>query len=396
MILIFLALIGLPVWRNLTGSAAASAGPEKRALAALPMLSLHARHLRPFPEKFEAFYEDHFGFREDLIHWLSLAQARWLHLSGSPKVIIGRSGWFFYNDVPLDCDRALRPLTPGQLAAWQHLLEARRDWLAERGIRYLFVIAPDKQTIYPAYLPRRFSSRHVEGVRLNQLVEHMQRHSDAAIVDLRGPLRDAREHERVYHKTDSHWNDRGAFVAAHTIAARLAPWFDGTQPLPRAAFREETSLGCGDCAILLNMIDSIREKKLDLKPRAAPRTRVTEPSTPGPLPPAQRRVVLEQDNPRLPRALVLRDSFGDALIPFLAENFRRTVYVWQDAPTFDRDLVVRECPDVVIQEMVERKLAFPDTLAPNLVSSEPREEAECYLSKDYQDWISCVQGEPVD
>ena len=125
----------------------------------------------------------------------------------------------------------------------------------------------------------------------------------------------------------------------------------------------------------------------------SPRTRVTEPCTPGPLPAAQERVVLEQDNWRLPQALVLRDSFGEALIPFLAESFRRTVYVWQDAPTFDRDLVVKERPDVVIQEMVERKLAHPDLAPPELSSAGPNQQAKDYLSKDYQAWVSCVRGE---
>jgi hypothetical protein len=391
LILSFLALIGLPAARNLAGSA--SAGTENRTLAAMPVLNLQVRNLRPFPERFEAFYRDRFGFRNDLIHWLYVAQARWLGISGSPKVIVGRSGWLFYDDVPVGCDRANRPLTPGQLSAWQRMLEARRDWLAERGIRFLFVIAPDKQSIYPEYLPQRLCSRHVEGMRLHQFLEHMHQHSNVAVVDLRGPLREAKERERLYHKTDSHWNDRGAFVASQTIVTALAPWFDGMKPSPRTAFRDETSMGFGDCAYLLSLTDWIGEERLELLPRAAPRTRVTEPSTPGPLPVAAPRVVVEQDDPHLPQALVLRDSFGEALIPFLAENFRRTVYVWQDAPTFDCDLVAKERPDVVIQEMVERKLAFPDTLPRDSPGFGPAQQAESYLSKKTRAWLACVRAE---
>jgi hypothetical protein len=66
-----------------------------------------------------------------------------------------------------------------------------------------------------------------------------------------------------------------------------------------------------------------------------------------------------------PRALVFRDSFGSAMIPFLSEHFSRVVYVWQN--NFDPAFVAAERPAVVIQEWVARHLhtATPyDALAP--------------------------------
>ena len=55
-----------------------------------------------------------------------------------------------------------------------------------------------------------------------------------------------------------------------------------------------------------------------------------------------------------PRAVMFRDSFATWLIPFLVDHFRRITFSWQY--TFDRELVEKEHPDVVIQEMVERVL----------------------------------------
>jgi hypothetical protein len=65
-------------------------------------------------------------------------------------------------------------------------------------------------------------------------------------------------------------------------------------------------------------------------------------------------VVKDTGDPRLPKALVFRDSFSWQLIPFLSESFRSVVYVW----TFDflPELIEREQPDVVILECVERYL----------------------------------------
>jgi hypothetical protein len=65
--------------------------------------------------------------------------------------------------------------------------------------------------------------------------------------------------------------------------------------------------------------------------------------------------VTEQDDTRLPRAVVFRDSFGSALVPFLAEHFSRALFLWQY--NVDPDVVLAERPAVVIQEWVGRRLS---------------------------------------
>ena len=66
------------------------------------------------------------------------------------------------------------------------------------------------------------------------------------------------------------------------------------------------------------------------------------------------RLVTEVDDPTLPRAVVFRDSFSSALIPFLSEHFSRVVYLWQDE--IDADVILEEEPDIVIQEIAGRYL----------------------------------------
>jgi len=52
--------------------------------------------------------------------------------------------------------------------------------------------------------------------------------------------------------------------------------------------------------------------------------------------------------------VMFRDSFANALIPYLAEDFSRVAFVWDR--DLDPELVLRERPDVVIQEIVGRFL----------------------------------------
>ena len=68
-------------------------------------------------------------------------------------------------------------------------------------------------------------------------------------------------------------------------------------------------------------------------------------------------IVYESPGKELPRAVMFRDSFATSLIPFLVDHFQRITFSWQY--TFDRELVEKEHPDVVIQEMVERTLMIP-------------------------------------
>ena len=63
------------------------------------------------------------------------------------------------------------------------------------------------------------------------------------------------------------------------------------------------------------------------------------------------------DRPNLPRAVVFRDSMAIALIPLLSEDFSRVVYVQSRAMDFD--IIERERPDIVIEEMVERSINAP-------------------------------------
>ena len=73
---------------------------------------------------------------------------------------------------------------------------------------------------------------------------------------------------------------------------------------------------------------------------------------------------MEQEDPGLPRALVFRDSFLTAVIPFLSENFQYSKYYWNnwDADTPIAEMIASVRPDIVIEEVVERliKRNIPD------------------------------------
>ncbi len=357
LVTLFLVAICVPAVRSLTVSAQAQATTENRRLAPAPEWRWKRAYLIVFPAKFEAFFNDRFGYRDLLIHWLSLARVQWLHTSASSNVVVGKKGWLYYTPAPIGQDyERVRPFTDDELAGWKLQLEERRDWLAARGILYYFVIAPDKQTIYPEMLPRALRRRHGPS-RVDQLQAYLQTHSDFRILDLRGPLLEAKDRERLYCMTDSHWNDRGAYLAYRSLMTAVAASFPGLQPLPRSAFRDVSARGLGgDLAHMLGLDDRYHEDYLILAPRT-PRQAHAVPVDPRWQLPAWRWPLLtERPGARLPRAVMFRDSFAACIVPFLSEHFRHIYYVRQEPEEFDYALVEREKPDIVVQETVERKL----------------------------------------
>jgi hypothetical protein len=366
MIAVFMTAICFPAARNLSGADGGPASSENRKLATRPRLTWSGDAVKSFPASFDAFYNDNFGCRYTLIRMHNLAAVRGFHVSPSANVCLGKRGWLFYTEDRVGADyHAARPFRGDELLCWQRVLETRRNWLAKQGIRYLFVIAPDKASIYPEVLPNALQRRLLEPTRLDQLMAHMLVNSDVKMLDLRQPLRDSKAGERVFYITDSHWNSRGCYAGYRTIVESLTEWFPNVKAMPRAAFDEVVMAGPGgDLARMLSLEDRFPESDLELVPRTPRHARrvATGYSVPR-LPPPMQPVVMEQQGRGLPRAVVFRDSFGSCLIPYLSEHFRRVVYSWQEAHGFDAALIQRERPDVVVQEIVERKLATPVSIS---------------------------------
>jgi hypothetical protein len=351
-IALFLVTIVTPGIATLLGIDRPTSRDENRELAPLPALKLDIGSLAALPDAFTRYFEDNFSFRTRLVRWQAAFRFRELRVSPSPTVIAGKDGWLFYaDDGAVEDFTESTPFTTTELEAWRLTLEHTRDWLAQRGIRYVFVIAPDKHAIYPDLMP---SAVHRVGddSRTDQLVRYLKEKSSVGVVDLRPALLAVRDRERLYHRTDTHWNDLGAWTAYREIVTNLG--MGNMRPAPRAAFDERDVTTAGmDLAGMVGLKDVLTEENLQLVPRAGRASRVVEP----PNADSQLmydRVVTQHPDSRLPRAVVFRDSFASAMIPFLSEHFSRAVYLWQN--NFDPTIIEQEQPDVVIQEWVGRHL----------------------------------------
>lgn len=331
---------------------------EKRKLAPFPQviwngeIKLNHEIITTFPSKFEAFYNDHFGFRDHLVKLYSLL-CFIVKSASSPNVLIGQKGWmFFVGGNSVEDYRGNDPLSPLELWQWRVVLEAKKAWLEKRGVKYVFIIAPDKHSIYPEYFPSRIN-KVGKYSRLDQFLAYMN-DSEAPFVDLRPSLLQAKTKGLVYYKTNSHWNLFGAAVAQYTIVQQLASGHFAFHPIKFAYNDFQLVQHSGDIAQMLNLSPFLQEMAPNLRnPLPLCKSQIIEER---PDYPSRSTVMIECENDS-PTALIFRDSFFTGLQPYMSHYFSKSLYVWKN-PNFIEfeQYIKRYSPDIVIEERVERDL----------------------------------------
>ncbi len=191
---------------------------EQREAAVLPPMPRSVSALYHYPTEFSRFLDDHYGFRAAAV---AVRAKLWFWLFRdvfAPDVTIGRDRWlFFTGNRELDDALHTDPLTAQDLQEWKERVAKRREWLAARGIKYLFVIAPDKRSIYPEMLPPLHPRPGM--TRRQQLDAAMA--GESAFLDLTHALRADKGQGQLYYKWDTHWNRHGAYNAYRLVVERL-------------------------------------------------------------------------------------------------------------------------------------------------------------------------------
>lgn len=293
--------------------------------------------------------------------------------SGRPGAAeAGRFGWMFLGDLfNNNFSQALgrRVLGDDEVVRWTETLRLQSRWLADRHIGNAFIVAPAKWSIYPDHLPwwtRGWHPAH----SLDRILARSA--GTLPLIDLRPALIEARQHVDTYSALDSHWTGYGAYVAWTQIAEALAHLLpnlpDLAVPVSRGASVIDSHnefagmLGLSAPNAWTNYI--LENPMHDVEFLAADGSAV--PLAGGSatdlldLPRTTRN---ESASNRL-RVLVLRDSTGNGLSPFLQNAFYMTYQIdhrlgvpgtWPNLP----GLVEKFHPDLVLWVMTERYLNEP-------------------------------------
>jgi len=373
---VFLLVLLLPLLDQILGIDPTKPLNENRTLAPSLEFAWSFSTLRAFPDTFEAYYNDHFGFRNFLVRkfyrwkvdWLGVSPARtseFLPAGGQntprkavppyPQVLVGKEGWLFLGSEQnaIEDYRGARRFTPQELETWTNVLDKRREWSDRMDMRYLFFVAPNKSSIYPEFVPSRIRKvRDTTG--LDQFFQYVNLRSRAQVVDVRPVLRDVKKERRVYEVTGTHWNEIGAYYAYREVMTRLGQTYPKLRPHFLTDFEIVTRHESRDLARMLGMGDIRLETVLDLKPKFTANARLVKPRIIPARDNSKPSFTFETGDSSLPSAIFFHDSFGETMKEMLAEHFSRMVMYRQ--VNFTPEIIAAEKPDIILQEMVERTL----------------------------------------
>ena len=362
--ILFVMAVIFPGLMMITGFRTGQGTAENRVLAELPEFSFSG--ITEYPKKFDEFINDQFPFRSKLTSWYGL-MAYTLQASPNEKVVLGDKGWLFYNYTEdgaalntLLGRNSLSEERVGAIAAW---LQEKADRLEAKGIEFLVFVAPDKERIYAELLSGKYGQPS-ENRPLRQITEYLEKKTGVRIVYPYEALRSAKEEmpgDTLYYRMDTHWNDLGAYIGIKALADETGIASFPPVAQVRVAY-EESEQSARDLADMMGIgsylgTDRVYSVRQYTDYPESEKTSwdyiVTNEDFYG-------SVRTENSRGDDRKLLVIRDSFGTAMIPYFAAQFKQTVqthlrsFSWAD--------IEKEQPDIVIYEIVERSLPVIDLI----------------------------------
>jgi len=128
------------------------ASSENRRLAEFPELKKENEiNTRWLPEAGE-YFQEHFAFRNELVTANALLNGKIFGVSTADGVIQGTDNWLYYKDS-LEDYLGEELLSERSLFNIAHTLAMMQETLNEKGVQFLFTVAPNKNSLYGENMP---------------------------------------------------------------------------------------------------------------------------------------------------------------------------------------------------------------------------------------------------
>lgn len=283
-------------------------------------------------------------------------------------VIIGYDDYMFYEDTVNDFIGS-GFLSESVYNRLVQTLRERNNWAESNGKKFYFVIAPNKNTVYPDYMPEGYTMGTYR--RYDQFVELLESAGITA-VDLRGTMAAAVQEvpeRNLYYKYDTHWNNHAGYFAYRATMDMIKEDFPNVVIHDKSEYQInycETYMK--DLAYYLGYYSYLKDYGPVYTLKSG-RTATLEYYTPkaswgqftfayvwpdGYSDKLYYFQYRNDYNQGAPNAYIMRDSYSIAMVPFLKDSFYRSTYNWTFG--FDKNEIINADADVIIVIVAERNL----------------------------------------
>ena len=331
--ILFLLCILLPVVFINRENGAVSV-EENRYLAEFP---------NPFTRKgFEDWIDDNIGFRSGFVSLHANIMYHLFGLSPTDKIVVGKDGWLFYTgDNNLRIAEGTFPLSEEDMDAIIEGQTEVRDYLAKRDCEYYLILPPSKVSIYYEFLKGNYE---VQTTPADEVEAYLKDKTDVNVINLKNSLMSAKQSEQVFLKTDTHWNQLGAYEAYKVIHSEVVPE------------TEEPSVEIFDSLVKGEFSNMMGSSSL-LPEEETKATRITDPDAVLVSEADGKEFVYHNDKGNGKTCLMYGDSLFGAdwnIRELLAEDFSDFIFIWSYDP--DTKKIEEYEPDIVLYDMGERFL----------------------------------------
>lgn len=308
------------------------------------------------------YLADRFAFRQEMITLWAEINSSLFNTSTEEQVILGKNGWLYFSDT-LDDYRGIS-LNSKQLDIIVGNLSLLQEFVETNGGKFVFTVAPNKNSLYSQYMPARVENSH-ENSNLALISDRLN--SGLNYADLYSMF--SQLEEVCYYKTDTHWTTYGAALGADLILKTA-----GVDSAYADAGFMPDGKHTGDLFEMLYPAKSGNEDKYicdsvgnfsainDTKDGNALKFNTENINESG-------------------RLFCWRDSFGISLYPYLAEKYAEAQFM--RSPAYNLFTCGSFDDTTVIIELVERNLGY-------IISNTPRFSAPQRSAP-----VISSQGEPV-
>jgi hypothetical protein len=326
---------------------------ENRMLASKPEFDINL--LDPYPVTYEKFYNDHFPFREPLSNFQT-REIKLKLLNRPPDIngiFVGKDGTLF-TMYERQYWQGTNEYTRDDVRGIAGILHKRALDYRARGIKFYIISPPMKSDIYPELNPP-FYFRVADSVMEDLVAAALKKDTLIKFVCGKDILLHCKDKGLLFRVADSHWNERGAYYTYVSLMGLIHKDFPLVTPLKTSEFTFTDTVVSEGLAVHIGLGGFYKEHipKIKLKnKRAHPGAKTGWEPPPEFKGNTGLETVKVVDDPALPEAIIVHDSYGATLIPFLAENFRKSVFLfdgWHYGPNWE--IVDKEKPDIVILEI---------------------------------------------
>ncbi len=324
------------------------------------VLGIHTEGVSPTEKDISLNFKRNFPYKVELIELHKLIKQDFFNQQILPeKVIDAGNGWKFVGDDFSDAfseSLGLKTFTNSELNKLKEVLSARKKVTDEIGCKFYLAVGPNKLTIYPEKLGFPKTERNTKMKQVDSICSLI----GVSFIDLGKRFEENKSSMRLYHRTDTHWNDYGGFLAQQEIMKKIAADF------PNEKFKnyeindmkiDTTIQPVGDLNGML-MLEK-KEDYISFTFKKEPQSTQHPPSLPVRRnyhkDPSFYELRFTSETNDL-KVMIINDSFFGYFRRYMKTTFGESIFLWDYV--FDPAIVRSERADVLIHEIVERDLDF--------------------------------------